>query len=52
VLDRALSGGPLAKTLNYALKALTAPSHFVNCAFKLDFRNAWTPAARLPLRLR
>jgi hypothetical protein len=52
VLDRALSGGPLAKTLNYALKALTAPSHFLNCAFKLDFKNAWEPASSSSRRSR
>ena len=45
VLDRKLSGGGLAKALNYTLKTLTAPSHFLNCAFKLDFRNAWSPAS-------
>jgi len=44
VLDRELSGNALAKVLNYAVKGLTAPSHVINCAFKLDFRNAWKPA--------
>jgi len=52
VLDRALSGGALARTLNYALKALTAPSHFINCAFNLDFRNAWNAATASPRRPR
>jgi hypothetical protein len=42
VLDRKLSGGPLAKALNYTVKTLTAPSHFLNCAFKIDFKNAWS----------
>jgi hypothetical protein len=42
VLDRRLSGGPLAKALNYTVKTLTAPSHFLNCAFKIDFKNAWS----------
>ena len=41
VLDRTLSGGPLARALNYTVKTLTAPSHFLNCAFKIDFTNAW-----------
>ena len=49
VLDRNLSGRRLARTLSYAVKTLTAPGHFLNCAFKLDFRNAWSTA---PLRAR
>jgi len=44
LLDRHLSGNALAKTLSYTLKSLTAPSHFLNCAFKLDFDRAWTSA--------
>ena len=41
VLDRTLSGGPLTRALNYTVKTFTAPSHFLNCAFKIDFKNAW-----------
>jgi hypothetical protein len=41
VLDRTLAGSPLARALNYTVKTLTAPSHFLNCAFKIDFKNAW-----------
>ena len=41
LLDRKLAGGPLPKALNYTVKTLTAPSHFLNCAFKIDFKNAW-----------
>lgn len=48
VLDRELSGGTLAKALNYTVKTLTAPSHVLNCAFKLDFRGAWRPASPRP----
>jgi hypothetical protein len=42
-LNRNLSGTPLARALNCTVKALTAPGHVLNCAFKLDFRNAWSP---------
>jgi hypothetical protein len=41
VLDRKLAGSPMARALNYTVKTLTAPSHFLNCAFKIDFTNAW-----------
>ncbi len=52
VLDQNLSGGRVSKALNYTLKTLTAPSHFLNCAFKLDFRNAWKPASSTSRRTR
>jgi hypothetical protein len=31
----------MARALNYTVKTLTAPSHVLNCAFKIDFTNAW-----------
>lgn len=40
-LDRGMSGNPLSRVLAYTLKTATAPGHFLNCAFKLDFRDAW-----------
>ena len=50
VLDRHLSSNPAAAAVNYTLKALSAPGHVLNCAFKADFRKAWqaTPRARRP----
>ena len=50
-LDRGMSGNAWSKALAYTLKTATAPGHFLNCAFKLDFRDAWastTAAARKP----
>lgn len=42
-LDRRWSGNAWTKALAYTVKAVTAPGHLLNCAFRLDFRDAWKP---------
>ena len=46
-LDRRLSGSTLGRVINVTVKILTAPSHVLNCAFNLDFKDAWRSTRRV-----
>jgi len=50
VLDLNLSGRRLARALSDAVKTVTAHGHSLDCAFKLDFRNAWSTTPSMARR--